>query len=199
MELDDEPQAALSGDTGVAVSARQRHDELNPPAQRSPRQPPRPRGLSRRARNTILTAHIIVSVGLLGDSAALLAISLRAAATDDPAVASALHGQLEIFSAMFGIPLSLAALATGVALGVGTRWGVFRYPWVVIKLVLILSVMLVGSLFIGPAETQLVDGSGEPYTQLVAGGAWDVVALSVATGLSVFKPGRARSARSSSG
>jgi hypothetical protein len=31
---------------------------------------------------------------------------------------------------VFGIPLSFGALITGVLLGLGTKWGVFRYPWV---------------------------------------------------------------------
>jgi len=37
------------------------------------------RYLSRRVRNVLLTAHVIVSVGLLGDSAGFLAVSIRAA------------------------------------------------------------------------------------------------------------------------
>jgi hypothetical protein len=45
--------------------------------------------LPRTARRAVLTAHIIASVGLLGDSAAYLAVAIRAAATDDPALARA--------------------------------------------------------------------------------------------------------------
>ena len=44
--------------------------------------------LSRTPRRAVLTAHIVVSVGLLGDSAGLLAVALQAASTDDPAVAA---------------------------------------------------------------------------------------------------------------
>jgi hypothetical protein len=39
-----------------------------------------------RARHALLTAHVIMSVGLLGDSAGFLAVAIRAATTDDPAV-----------------------------------------------------------------------------------------------------------------
>ncbi|MGH3038393.1 MAG: hypothetical protein ACRDLZ_03165 [Gaiellaceae bacterium] len=39
------------------------------------------RMLSPRLRRAVLTAHIIVSVGLLGDAAAFLAVSVRAART----------------------------------------------------------------------------------------------------------------------
>jgi len=43
--------------------------------------------LSPSMRKAILTAHIVVSVGLLGDSAGYLAVAARAAAASDPTVA----------------------------------------------------------------------------------------------------------------
>ena len=143
-----------------------------------------------RIRQTILTAHIIMSVGLLGDSAGFLAIAIRAARSDDPAAILEQIKVLDMFSVVFGIPLSFAALLTGLALGLGTRWGVFRYPWVTIKLALIISVMVVGGLIINPAQTMMLEGSGDATSQLIAAGAYDVIALGVATALSVFKPGR---------
>jgi hypothetical protein len=80
---------------------------------------------------------------------------------------------------------------SGVALGLGTKWGVFRYPWVIAKLLLILSVMLVGGVVIGPALSAMLHGSADASARLVAAASYDVVALGLATGLSVFKPGRA--------
>jgi hypothetical protein len=79
---------------------------------------------------------------------------------------------------------------TGVALGIGTRWGVFRYPWVTIKLVLIVTVLLVGAFVIAPASDQMLDGEGDTTGRLIAAATYDVVALTVATTLGVFKPGR---------
>jgi hypothetical protein len=143
--------------------------------------------LSRSVRRTVLTTHIVVSVGLLGDSAGLLAIALRTATTDDPALSEASHETMALLSGAFGIPLSVLAILTGVVLGLGSRWGVFRYPWVTAKLALIVSVMVVGALVIGPSE-------GRPGREglIVAGAAYDVVALTLATGLSVFRPGGRR-------
>ena len=143
-----------------------------------------------RIRHTVLTAHIIVSVGLLGDSAGFLAVAVRAARTDDPAAVRELIQVLDMFSVVFGIPLSFAALLTGLALGFSTRWGVFRYPWVTTKLLLVVSVMLVGGLVINPALTMMLAGRGDATPQLIAAGAYDVIALGLATALSVFKPGR---------
>lgn len=148
------------------------------------------RGLPRRARQALLTAHIVLSVGLLGDSAGFLAVAIRAASSDDPLAVQESVEVLNMFSLVFGIPLSVGTLLTGVALGVGTRWGVFRYPWVTAKLLLVLSVMLVGSFVIGPAVKTMLDGTGDATGRLIAAGSYDVLALTVATGLSVFKPGR---------
>lgn len=148
------------------------------------------RGLSRRARNTLLTAHIALSVALLGDSAGYLAVAIRTSTLDDPALVEDSVRTLNMFSFVFGIPLSFAAILTGVGLGLGTRWGVFKYPWVVAKLLLVVSVMLVGGFVLGPASSQMLDGGADATDRLIAGAAYDVVALTVATGLGVFKPGR---------
>jgi hypothetical protein len=147
--------------------------------------------LPRRAREALLTAHIIISVGLLGDSAGFLAVAIRASALDDPVRLAELGDVLGMFSAVFGIPLSFGAIITGVALGLGTKWGVFRYPWVAAKLALIVSVMLVGGLVINSAQARLMAGASDTIPNLIAAGAYDVVALSTAVVLSVFKPGRA--------
>ena len=93
--------------------------------------------LSPRIRRSVLTLHIVASVGLLGDVAAVLAVNLRAAATADPAFATAAYDLLGMFSLVFGIPLSLVSLATGVILGLGTKWGVLRHVWVAAKLALL--------------------------------------------------------------
>lgn len=150
----------------------------------------RPRlALSPRARRVVLTAHIVASVGLLGDVAGFLAVAIRATLTDDPGLADASYEILGMFSVVFGIPLSMTALLTGVALGLGTKWGVLRYPWVTTKLLLILSVIVVGTFVLPPVNAMRGGGAD---ARLIAGAAWDVLALITATGLAVYKPGRRR-------
>jgi hypothetical protein len=138
----------------------------------------------------VLTVHIIMSVGLLGDAAGFLASAIRAAATDDRLVAVHAIDVLAMLSVVFGIPLSIGALLTGLTLGIGTKWGIFRYPWVTTKLLLIVSVMMVGGLIIGPAQKAMLDGVADTSGRLIAAASYDVIALAVATALSVFKPGR---------
>jgi uncharacterized membrane protein SirB2 len=146
-------------------------------------------------RRAVLTVHIAASVALLGSTAAIVAIHVRAATTSDPGLAASAYELLGMFPTLFGIPLSLTSLVSGVTLGLGSRWGVLRYRWVTAKLVLILSVIVVGAVVLGPQTTAMAqDGSGS-QSVLIAASAWDVLALTVATCLSVYKPGRARDRR----
>lgn len=69
----------------------------------------------------MLTVHVIVSVGLLGDSAGFLAVAIRAAETAEPGTRIEMANVLAMFAGVFGIPLSFLALLSGLALGVGTR------------------------------------------------------------------------------
>jgi hypothetical protein len=140
-------------------------------------------------RKLVLTIHIIVSVGLLGDSAGYLAVAIRGAVSSDPSIANLSYQTLRMFALVFGIPLSFAALLTGVLLGLGTRWGIFRYPWVTTKLLLIVSVIAVGAVVLNGGMNAMLTGRGGAEGRLIAGAAYDVVALTTATVLGVFKPG----------
>jgi hypothetical protein len=140
-------------------------------------------------RKLVLTIHIMVSVGLLGDSAGYLAVAIRGAISSDPLIARSAYQMLPMFAFVFGIPLSFAALLTGLLLGLGTKWRVFRYPWVTTKLCLILSVIAVGALVLNGGMNAMLSGSGGAEERLITGAAYDVVALMTATTLGVFKPG----------
>jgi ABC-type Mn2+/Zn2+ transport system permease subunit len=74
---------------------------------------------------------------------------------------------------------------------------VLRYAWAVAKLVLVIGVILVGALVLGPGTDAMRHGDGGAEGRLIAGAGYDVIALTVATGLSVFKPGRRRTRETS--
>jgi hypothetical protein len=155
------------------------------------REAPR-RRLSAAQRKALLTFHVVVSVGLLGDIAGFLVVAIRATTLDDPASAAAHYDVLATFSVVFGIPLSFATLLSGLVLGLGGKWGVLRYPWVTAKLLIVLSVILVGAFVLGPSVEEMRSGGGGTETAILAGASWDLAALLLATGLSVYKPGRVR-------
>jgi uncharacterized membrane protein len=151
----------------------------------------KPWRLTSRARRTLVTLHIVSGVGLLGATSATLLLAINGAATDEVAFADSIYRLMSLNSAVFGIPLSMLSLLTGVLLGLGTHWRVLKHWWTTLKLALILGVILNGALVIGPTVTELRDDPmvASTQTRTVIAAALSVLMLLTATSLSVFKPG----------
>jgi hypothetical protein len=93
------------------------------------------------------------------------------------------------------VPFSLASLLTGVVQSLGTKWGLFRHYWVLVKLlinvvatVILLLYMQTLSSLAGVAAESTLDLSGlrDPSPVLHAGAA--LLLLLAATTLAVYKP-----------
>ncbi|MDP2712722.1 MAG: hypothetical protein Q8O56_16040 [Solirubrobacteraceae bacterium] len=151
--------------------------------------PPR-RRLAPGARRALLVVHIISSVALLGASASVLLLAVTGASTDDPELASAAYRFASTSGLVFGIPLSFTALLSGIALAVGGKWGLVRYPWVTTKLGLLVAAILSGALLIGPNADRLIHDPSGAAAPLILGAAFNVAALAVSTALSVYRPGK---------
>jgi hypothetical protein len=74
---------------------------------------------------------VTVSVGLLGSDAAVLALASAGRLGSDPVT---VYPAAHLISELLLLPLAVLALATGVALGLLTPWGLLRYWWVVMSL-----------------------------------------------------------------
>jgi hypothetical protein len=155
--------------------------------------------LSRRARQVLLLTHIIAAGSWLGIDVAfgiLVLVALRADGAPTTSAAFVLA-----IAAFAGWPLAgiaLLTLGTGLLLGVGTRYGLLRYRWVVAKLtltltlvVLVLAVLVPKVLGLGDsARASLVGGSPmPPFADLAFPPAVSVVVLLTAMTLAVVKPG----------
>ncbi|MGI9075429.1 MAG: hypothetical protein ACR2JB_29835, partial [Bryobacteraceae bacterium] len=105
----------------------------------------RPRGgapaMTPRLRKLNLTAHIALSVGWIGAAAAFLVLSVAGLTSQDAAVMRGAYVSMNLICLYSIVPLSFAALGTGLIQSLGTQWGLFRYNWVLAKFLLtILSV-----------------------------------------------------------
>jgi hypothetical protein len=89
-----------------------------------------------RVRQFVLLVHVLVSVGALGLYVALLTLAMTGLETRDSEQLRVAYLALGVFSDTFIIPVNVAVLTTGLLLGIGTHWGLFRYYWVAVKLVL---------------------------------------------------------------
>lgn len=99
--------------------------------------------MSPRVRRGVLAAHLAVSVGWIGALLAYLVFGLAAAGSRDEETIRAAWIAMELSGWTVIVPLSIASLITGIVIGGGTKWGVLRYYWVVISLV-----MTVGSVVV---------------------------------------------------
>jgi hypothetical protein len=133
-------------------------------------------------RKFALTAHIIFSVGWLGAVVAYLAIAIACLVSEDAQVVHSGYSTMELTGWFVIVPLSFAALLTGLVQAIGTEWGLFRYYWILVKLVLTLGAVTILLLHM-PA---LGRRSGVQSEVLHAGGG--LLVLVATTTLSVYKP-----------
>lgn len=88
------------------------------------------------ARKLALTVHIGTSVGWLGALGAYLLLDVTVATATDAQVLRAGYLGMALIAGKVIVPLAIAALATGLLVSLGTKWGLFRHYWVIVSLVL---------------------------------------------------------------
>lgn len=87
-------------------------------------------------RKLMLAVHLMVSVGWIGAAGAYLALAVAAQISGDADTVRSAWTAMELVGWSVLVPLSVATLVTGVALALGTSWGLFRHYWVVLSLTL---------------------------------------------------------------
>lgn len=139
-------------------------------------------------RKTILVIHIAASVALMGEVWALVVLNLSATLTGEAGLARTAYRLMERLVFAGGIPLSLTALASGIALALAGGWGLTRHIWLLAKLLLLIAVICVGIFLFDPAGMAAADPPAGARWGQVGAVAAQLVMLLTATTLSVFKP-----------
>jgi hypothetical protein len=165
---------------------------------------PRPWRLSRAWRRGTLTVHIVSAGAWLGIDVIVAVLVVAGWFADDVALRSLAYRALAVFVVWPMLAAGLVCLLTGVVLGLGSKWGLFRYWWVVIKLLLnlVLCTLVLVALQPGMDDVytygeQLLNGDPErsAVATLFFPPAVSLSALSIAVWLGVAKPwGRLRRA-----
>ena len=154
-------------------------------------------------RKLVLTAHVVSAAGWIGAVAAYLVLAVAATTSESTATVRAAFVAMELLYFAL-VPLAAAALVTGLAQALGTRWGLLRHYWVLAKLVLTVlafTVMLLNLDTVSAHADHAVHvpaadlpGAGHDLQHAVGG----LVILLVAAVLGVYKPrGMTRRARRS--
>jgi hypothetical protein len=158
--------------------------------------------LGARTRKGVLVVHIASAGAWIGIDVVLGVLVFTALLTDDDVTRALCYRALELFAVWPLIVTGLVCLASGVVLGLGTKWGLVRYWWVAIKLALNVVLVLLVAFALRPGVIEMAEqgrlfAAGEPASLAVGGLIFPPIvstsALLVATVLAVFKPwGRTR-------
>lgn len=162
--------------------------------------------LGARTRKWTLLLHVVSAGIWLGLDVAMAVLVATAILTDSDRTRALCYLALDLFAAWSLLTAGLVCLASGLVLGLGSKYGLIRYWWVAVKLALNLVLTSLVLIALRPGLLELADRS----RQYLFGGADvdlspgdmifpPVVSTScvlVAMGLAIFKPwGRLRKDR----
>jgi hypothetical protein len=145
-------------------------------------------------RKLALTVHLVVSLGWIGAVIAYMALGVSAVTSQDAQTVRAAWIAMEVTGWFVIVPLAIAAILTGLVVALGTPWGLFRYYWVLITLVLTILATVVLLLHM-PTVTSLADQARSVDDAHLGGLGGDLlhsglglVVLVAITALNLYKP-----------
>lgn len=148
-------------------------------------------------RKFLLTAHIAFSVGWLGAVAAFLALAVAGLSDQNDQTIRAAYIAMDLIGWFVIVPCSLVTLLIGLVQSLGTKWGLFRHYWILIKFLLTVGATVLLLLHMN-ATSRLASAAADVSSnlellrpvrvQLVFDAAAALLVLLAATILSVYKP-----------
>jgi hypothetical protein len=138
-------------------------------------------------RRLTLTVHLTCSVGWIGAVLAYLALGIWAATARDADTVRAAWAAMSVTGWWAIVPLAVAALATGLVMSLGTRWGLFRHYWVLVSLALTIVCAVVLLLHMPSVSAAVATGRSGAGGDLFHPAAGLIVLLATAV-LNVYKP-----------
>jgi len=145
----------------------------------------------------VLTTHITFSVGWLGAVVVFLALAITGVTSRNVQMAQSAYLAMELSGWFVIVPFCFASLLSGLLQSIGTKWGLFKYYWILVKLFLTIAATIVLLLHMEPisylagraADANLSDNQLPGLRiQLIADAGAAVLLLLATTTLSVYKP-----------
>jgi hypothetical protein len=146
-------------------------------------------------RRITFTTHITSSVGWVGAAMAFLALAVIGVASDDERTVRGAYLVMAPAASFVLVPLAHASLLSGIALSLGTTWGLFRQYWVVLKLGITVFATLILLIYMGTFR-QMAGVAADPVVDLdvvrnaspIVHAILALILLLAATVMGVYKP-----------
>ena len=148
-------------------------------------------------RKLALAVHVTFSVGWVGAVAGFVALAVAGLSSQDAQLVRAAYLAMKVTTWSVIVPLALVSLLSGMVSSLGTSWGLLRYYWVLVKLLitilaaiaLLIHAQPIDLLAAAAAKTTAfsADLQGQQLHMLTASAAALVVLIGL-TVLSLYKP-----------
>ena len=146
-------------------------------------------------RKFTFATHVTSSAGWIGAVLVFLALASIALISEDERTVRGAYLVMAPAAWLVLVPLAHASLVSGIALSLGTPWGLFRHYWVVLKLAITLFSTVILLIYMGTFR-QMAGVAADPVLQLglvrnpspVVHAALALILLLTATWLAVYKP-----------
>jgi hypothetical protein len=116
-------------------------------------------------RRFTFTTHITSSVGWFGAVIVFLALAVIGLISQDEAMVRGVYLLMAPAAWFVLVPLAHASLLSGIALSLGTTWGLFRQYWIVLKLLITVFATVVLLIYMGTFK-QMAGVAADPTVGL---------------------------------
>jgi hypothetical protein len=146
-------------------------------------------------RKFTFTAHVTSSVGWIGAVIVFLALAAIGLTSEDEATARGAYLVMAPAAWFVLVPLAHASLFSGIALSLGTTWGLVRHYWVVAKLMITVFATVILLIYMR-TFTEMAGVAADPAVELglvrnpspLVHAILALILLLVATVFGVYKP-----------
>ena len=157
--------------------------------------------LSVKQKNWLVSIHVIMGATWFGTAICMIVISLMNINNDNGDVLYALNSTLKTLDDFIIIPTATASLVTGALLSWLTIWGFFKHYWVIAKWIGTVTLITVGTIWLGPwvntitsiSEAERLQALANPLYAFDAkgaliGGIVQTVSVAFIIAISILKP-----------
>jgi predicted integral membrane protein DUF2269 len=126
-------------------------------------------------KSSIKTLHILCACLWLGAAASLLLLQCARGWSEDRGYLLALNQNFSLMDIALIIPGAVGSAVTGFVICKTTSWGFTRYRWIIVKAVLTITAILVGTVLLGPWQMQMVKLSGQLESTWMIDTSYDLI------------------------
>ena len=126
-------------------------------------------------KSLIKTLHILFACLWLGASASLVLLQCARGWSEDVQLLLALNQNFFLLDLALIIPGAVGSAVTGFVICKTTSWGFTRYRWIIVKAILTITAILIGTALLGPWQMQMVKLSGQIENAGVIDTSYDLI------------------------